>query len=128
MSKHQELLNEMRVKLIEKEQVTFSHCVPTILHMLLLTPYGKQVDLSRWKVIIGGAGLNKGLALAAMARAGAVQHLGLGNRVSSFSEAGPRPQGPLATPRCRRCCTGAGARRPTRPAAARATTTHCKAA
>ncbi len=59
---------EAILKLIEKEQVTFSHCVPTILHMLLLTPYGKQVDLSRWKVIIGGSALTTGLAKAALER------------------------------------------------------------
>jgi len=59
---------EAILKLIEKEKVTFSHCVPTILHMLLLTPYGKQVDLSRWKVIIGGSALTTGLAKAALER------------------------------------------------------------
>ncbi len=59
---------EAILKLIEKEQVTFSHCVPTILHMLLLTPYGKQVDLSRWKVIIGGSALTTGLAKTALER------------------------------------------------------------
>lgn len=59
---------EAILKLIEREQVTFSHCVPTILHMLLLTPYGRRVDLSRWKVIIGGSALTTGLAEAALAR------------------------------------------------------------
>jgi fatty-acyl-CoA synthase len=59
---------EVILKLIEKEKVTFSHCVPTILHMLLLTPYGKQVDLSRWKIIIGGSALTTGLAKAALER------------------------------------------------------------
>ncbi len=59
---------EAILRLIEKEKVTFSHCVPTILHMLLLTPYGKQVDLSRWKVIIGGSALTTGLAKAALGR------------------------------------------------------------
>ncbi|MCE1243989.1 fatty acid--CoA ligase [Oryzomicrobium sp.] len=59
---------EAILKLIEKEKITFSHCVPTILHMLLLTPYGKQVDLSHWKVIIGGSALTTGLAKAALER------------------------------------------------------------
>jgi fatty-acyl-CoA synthase len=59
---------EAILKLIEKEQVTFSHCVPTILHMLLLTPYGKQVDLTNWKVIIGGSALTTGLAKTALER------------------------------------------------------------
>jgi len=54
--------------LIEKEGVTFSHCVPTILQMLLANPAINDVDLSRWKVVIGGAAFPKGLAQAALAR------------------------------------------------------------
>jgi len=53
------------LKLIEKEKVTYSHCVPTILQMLLNCPTIDQVDLSGWKVTIGGARLPKGLARAA---------------------------------------------------------------
>jgi len=56
----QKLLN-----LIQTEKVTFSHCVPTILQMLLTSPGVKDADLSSWKVIIGGARLPKGLAKAA---------------------------------------------------------------
>ncbi|RYF67526.1 MAG: fatty acid--CoA ligase, partial [Cytophagaceae bacterium] len=40
--------------------------VPTILTMLVNSPVAKQVDLSRWKVIIGGSALTKGLAKAAL--------------------------------------------------------------
>jgi fatty-acyl-CoA synthase len=54
------------LKLITDEKVTFSHCVPTILQMLINSPAMKQADLSRWKVIIGGAQLPRGLAQAAM--------------------------------------------------------------
>jgi fatty-acyl-CoA synthase len=54
------------LKLIETEKVTFSHCVPTILQMVLNCPEVKHTDLSNWKVIIGGARLPKGLAKAAM--------------------------------------------------------------
>jgi fatty-acyl-CoA synthase len=54
--------------LIAREGVTFSHCVPTILHMLLRAPDSERVDLSRWKVLVGGAALSKPLALAAMER------------------------------------------------------------
>jgi len=56
---------EMLLKLIIKEQVTFSHCVPTILQMLVASPAVKQFDLSHWKVIIGGSKLPRGLAKAA---------------------------------------------------------------
>ena len=54
--------------LIAQHGVTFSHCVPTILAMLLAAEGSDQVDLSRWKVIIGGAALPEGLARAALAR------------------------------------------------------------
>ena len=57
---------EMLMKLILTEKVTFSHCVPTILHMLVSSPAVKKLDLSRWKVIIGGSRLPKGLAKATM--------------------------------------------------------------
>ncbi len=55
----------MLLHLILNEKVTFSHCVPTIIHMLVSNPVIKQVDLSKWKVVIGGARLPKGLAQAA---------------------------------------------------------------
>lgn len=54
------------LKLIESEKVTFSHCVPTILQMVLNCPAVKHTDLSNWKIIIGGARLPKGLAKEAM--------------------------------------------------------------
>lgn len=57
---------EMLLKLLIKEEVTLSHCVPTILNMLVNSPVVQQVDLSRWKVIIGGSALTRGLAKAAL--------------------------------------------------------------
>lgn len=54
--------------LIAQHQVTFSHCVPTILTMLLAAPEAAAVDLSRWKVLIGGSALPVGLALQARAK------------------------------------------------------------
>ncbi len=56
------------LQLIDKEGVTFSHCVPTIMHMLMASPEFAKIDLSRWKVIIGGAALPKKMCQAAMAR------------------------------------------------------------
>ncbi len=58
----------MLLQLLMKEKVTFSHCVPTILHMILTSPAAKEVDLGGWKVIIGGSALSRGLAKAAMER------------------------------------------------------------
>lgn len=58
---------EMLLKLILTEKVTFSHCVPTIIHMLVSSPVVQKLDLSKWKVVIGGARLPKGLAKAAAA-------------------------------------------------------------
>ena len=57
---------DMLLKLIDKEKVTFSHCVPTILHLLMSHPLFKKTDLSNWKVIIGGAALPKAMCREAM--------------------------------------------------------------
>lgn len=59
---------ERLLALIARERVTFSHCVPAILQMLLTDPSVDQVDLSRWKVIIGGAALPRVLAKQARHR------------------------------------------------------------
>jgi fatty-acyl-CoA synthase len=59
---------DVLVRLIRDERVTFSHCVPTVLHMILNSDAAKNVDLGRWKVVIGGSALPKGLAQAALAR------------------------------------------------------------
>lgn len=54
--------------LIARESVTFSHCVPTLLAMMLDSPASAAADLSSWKVIVGGSPLPEGLARAALAR------------------------------------------------------------
>ncbi len=56
------------LRLIQREKVTFSHCVPTILQMLFASPVVNEVDLSRWTVIIGGSALPQTLAQQARAR------------------------------------------------------------
>ncbi len=56
---------QMIAKLVINEGVTFSHCVPTILQMIVdNVPEGFKFN--NWKVLIGGAKLPKGLALRAM--------------------------------------------------------------
>jgi fatty-acyl-CoA synthase len=59
---------EVLVRLIQSEGVTFSHCVPTLLHMLLTCPAARDVDLRGLKMVIGGSALPRGLAEAALAR------------------------------------------------------------
>lgn len=59
---------DLLLKLIQKEKVTVSHCVPTILHMLLNAPLINEVDLSQWKIVIGGSALPQAMALVAMQR------------------------------------------------------------
>ena len=56
------------LELVEKEKVTFSHCVPTILHMLLKHPHAQRMDLSGWKLIIGGATMSRALCIEALQR------------------------------------------------------------
>ena len=56
------------LRLIAEEGATFSHCVPTILQMLLSAPEAADTDLSKLKMLIGGSALPRGLAEAALAR------------------------------------------------------------
>jgi len=74
------------VKLIRDEGVTYSHCVGTILHMLLNCPDAQSVDFSKWKVVIGGSALTQGLASAARARG-----------IDIFAGYGMSETGPLLT-------------------------------
>jgi len=59
---------DMLLDLIDKHKVTFSHCVPTILHMLLNSKKIDDIDLSKWKVIVGGASIPKIMCLEALNR------------------------------------------------------------
>jgi fatty-acyl-CoA synthase len=61
-------LPDALLQLIQREGVTFSHCVPTILQMILSSPKVDETDLSRWKVIIGGSALPQALAGQALDR------------------------------------------------------------
>jgi len=59
---------DVLLRLIAQERVTFTHCVPTILQMLLAAPGSKDVDLSGLKMVVGGSALPRALARAALAR------------------------------------------------------------
>ena len=77
---------QMILKLVMHEKVTFSHCVPTIIHMLVSSPVIDTVDLSSWAVVIGGAALPKGLCKAA-----------LGHGINIYSAYGMSETCPLLT-------------------------------
>ena len=68
------------------EGVTFSHCVPTILQMLLSAPEARTVDLHGWKILVGGSKLNSGLARMALERG-----------IDVFGAYGMSETGPLLT-------------------------------
>jgi fatty-acyl-CoA synthase len=59
---------ELLVGLWKKEKVTFSHCVPTILQMVMNAKAAQDVNFNGWKIIIGGSSLNRSLYEAAKAR------------------------------------------------------------
>lgn len=59
---------QLLLDLIGRHGVTISHCVPTVLQMLLHHPGSAAVDLSRLQLVIGGAPLPEGLAQQAQAR------------------------------------------------------------
>ena len=77
---------ETFLKLIETEKVTFTHCVPTLLQMLLTTPGSEKVDLSHLKMVVGGSALPASLARAALARG-----------IDVFSGYGLSESGPMLT-------------------------------
>jgi fatty-acyl-CoA synthase len=54
------------VALFQREKVTLSHCVPTILRMLLDNAKAKGINLSGWKILIGGAALPQAMAREAL--------------------------------------------------------------
>ena len=61
-------LPDVLLRLHREEKVSFSHCVPTILQMLLQAPSGAEQDLTGWRVIIGGSALSPALCRAAVER------------------------------------------------------------
>lgn len=61
-------LPDVLLKLKASEKVTFSHCVPTILQMLLQAADKSGQDLSGWTMIIGGSALSPALCKAARAK------------------------------------------------------------
>lgn len=65
------------VRLFREEQVTFSHCVPTLLQMMLDSEEGRNTDLTGWKMLLGGSALTQGLAARASNR-GIRVHCGYG--------------------------------------------------
>ena len=75
---------DLLVRLFVAERVTFSHCVPTILQMFLAAADG--VDLTGWKVIVGGSALPRALAQAALDRG-----------IDVFAGYGMSETGPIAT-------------------------------
>ncbi|KAB0528511.1 fatty acid--CoA ligase [Pseudomonas brassicacearum] len=65
------------VRLYREEKVTFSHCVPTVLQMILTCPEAAQTDFSGWKLLLGGSALALGAASQAAER-GMLVHTGYG--------------------------------------------------
>jgi fatty-acyl-CoA synthase len=59
---------ERLLGLFAREKVTFSHCVPTILQMMLASSAARDTDLAGWKMIVGGSALPLPLARAALER------------------------------------------------------------
>ena len=56
---------ELLLWLLVEEGVTFSHCIPTILQMVMIEAAAQNQELGNWRVVTGGARLTKGVALEA---------------------------------------------------------------
>ncbi len=52
--------------MIAGEDVTFSHCDPSFIHTLINCPNIQDIDLSRWKVVVGGAPLTPAVCRTAL--------------------------------------------------------------
>jgi fatty-acyl-CoA synthase len=52
----------LMIQLIRAEQITFSHCVPTILQGILAGIKAQGLRLPGWKVLVGGSALSPSLA------------------------------------------------------------------
>ncbi|MCC6194028.1 MAG: fatty acid--CoA ligase [Burkholderiales bacterium] len=61
-------LPDVLLGLVAREKVTFSHCVPTILSMMLGSGALREGQLKGWKVVIGGSAMPLPLARAALDR------------------------------------------------------------
>jgi len=59
---------ETLLTLIVTEKVTFTHCVPTILQMLLSAPGAENIKLPGLKMVVGGSAMSPALTRAALAR------------------------------------------------------------
>lgn len=68
---------ELLVDLLKEHKVTFSHCVPTVMQMMMATESIKTADLSNWHVLIGGSALTRGLCDAG-AKLGVKMYTGYG--------------------------------------------------
>lgn len=71
---------------LHDEQVTLSHCVPTLLHMILTHPDSAKIDFRGRKFLIGGGALPGGLARLALERG-----------IDIFTGYGMSETGPIAT-------------------------------
>jgi fatty-acyl-CoA synthase len=56
----------MILRLLKEEKVTFSHCIPTILRMVISALTEREIALQHWKVVVGGSALPKSLAREAV--------------------------------------------------------------
>ncbi|MCY1415574.1 Long-chain-fatty-acid--CoA ligase [compost metagenome] len=56
------------VRFYREEKVTFSHCVPTILQMILGCDEAVQTSFDGWKMLLGGSALTLGVASQAATR------------------------------------------------------------
>nr|WP_026284777.1 fatty acid--CoA ligase [Thiomonas sp. FB-6] len=61
-------LPETLLELLQREQVSFSHCVPTILQMIVDLAEARDIRFPGWKVVIGGSALPAPLCKAALER------------------------------------------------------------
>ena len=73
------------LNLIINEKVSITHCVPTILQMLLKEAQDRNANFNGLKMIIGGSRLTEGLAKAALTQGRYIPDMGCQRRRRSLA-------------------------------------------
>ncbi|MFV3075290.1 fatty acid--CoA ligase [Niveispirillum fermenti] len=100
---------EMICRLRQEHRVSYSHCVPTILQMVLDAAARTGADLSGWKMVIGGSALTRALCVEGRRRGMVVvAGYGMSETAPMIAMARPAPDGEEQEERAVEALTAAG--------------------
>ena len=83
---------ETVLNLFKEHRITFSVCIPTVLHMILSHPFSEDLDFAGCRLMVVGARLERALVRAAMKRGvEVVSAFGMSETCPLISVANPKP-------------------------------------